>query len=365
LGFKPISGMNQRVEREPPVQDLTIAVVGATGAVGAEFLRIVETRYSNLPKLKLLASSRSAGKTITVGGQDLIVEEATEKSFDGVDVAFISASSAVSHQLAPVAVAAGAVVIDDGSAFRMDETVPLVVPEVNSADVEWHQGIISIPNCSTTPLVMAAFPLHRVNPIKRIVADTYQSVSGAGGGEMAALREQSERLLDADSNNSKSEEGQIAYNVVPQIDRFLDTGYTFEEQKMRQESQKIMHAPEIQISATCVRVPVYISHSASVHIEFTHPMVVEEARELLSAMPGMTVLDNPDGGEYPMPWDAAGEDDVFVGRIRQDMSHPNGLVMWLVSDNLRKGAALNSLQIAEELVSRGRLKPKYTSGVIS
>ncbi len=291
------------------------------------------------------------------------MEEATEKSFDGVDVAFISASSEVSKTLAPAAVAAGAVVIDDGSAHRMEVTVPLVVPEVNGADVEWHQGIISIPNCSTTPLVMAAHPLHQVNPIKRIVADTYQSVSGAGGGAMADLREQSERLMDADSNTSKSGKGQIAYNVVPQIDRFLDTGYTFEEQKMRQESQKILHAPEIAISATCVRVPVYISHSASVHIEFTRPMPVDEARELLAAMPGMTVLGNPDGGEYPMPWDVAGEDDVFVGRIRQDLSHPNGLVLWIVSDNLRKGAALNSLQIAEELVSRGRLKPNHTGGV--
>ncbi len=345
------------------MQDLTIAVVGATGAVGAEFLRIAEQRYTTLPKLKLLASSRSAGKPIAVGGQEFVVEEASESSFEGVDVVFISASSEVSRQLAPAAVAAGAVVIDDGSAFRMDDTVPLVVPEVNGADVEWHQGIISIPNCSTTPLVMVAHPLHQVNPIKRIVADTYQSVSGAGGGAMAALREQSERLLNADSLTVKSEKGQIAYNVVPQIDRFLDNGYTFEEQKMRQETQKIMHAPEIRISATCVRVPVYISHSASVHIEFTRPMPMEEARELLTAMPGVTVLDNLEAEEYPMPWDVAGEDDVFVGRIRQDISHPNGLVLWIVSDNLRKGAALNSIQIAEELVSRGRLKPKRTSGV--
>ncbi len=345
------------------MQDLTIAVVGATGAVGAEFLHIVETRYPSMPKLKLLASSRSAGKRISVGGKELVVEEATEKSFDGVDLAFISATSEVSRQLGPAAVAAGAVVIDDGSAFRMEDTVPLVVPEVNGADVEWHQGIISIPNCATTPLVMAAHPLHQVNPIKRIIADTYQSVSGAGGGAMADLREQSERLLDADSNTSKSGKGQIAYNVVPQIDRFLDTGYTFEEQKMRQETHKIMHAPEIRISATCVRVPVYISHSASVHLEFTRPMSVDEAKELLAAMPGVTVLDNTEAEEYPMPWNVAGEDDVFVGRIRQDLSHPNGLVLWVVSDNLRKGAALNSLQIAEELVSRGRLKPKHTSGV--
>ena len=343
------------------MQDLTIAVVGATGAVGAEFLRIVETRYPTLPKLKLMASSRSAGKIITVGGKDLVVEEAAVDSFDDVDIAFISASSAVSHKLAPAAVEAGAVVIDDGSAFRMEDKVPLVVPEVNGSDVEWHEGIISIPNCSTTPLVMAAHPLHQVNPIKRIVADTYQSVSGAGGGAMDTLREQTERLMDSDYLTIKSEEGQVAYNVVPQIDRFMETGYTFEEQKMRQESQKILHAPEIQISATCVRVPVYISHSASVHIEFTRPMVVEEATKLLSAMPGITVLGDQDTGEYPMPWDVAGEDDVFIGRIRQDMSHPNGLVMWIVSDNLRKGAALNSLQIAEELVYRGRLKPKSAS----
>ncbi|MCH2671005.1 MAG: aspartate-semialdehyde dehydrogenase [Dehalococcoidia bacterium] len=343
------------------MQDLTIAVVGATGAVGAEFLRIVETRYPTLPKLKLMASSRSAGKIITVGGKDLVVEEAAVDSFDDVDIAFISASSAVSHKLAPAAVEAGAVVIDDGSAFRMEDKVPLVVPEVNGSDVEWHEGIISIPNCSTTPLVMAAHPLHQVNPIKRIVADTYQSVSGAGGGAMDTLREQTERLMDSDYLTIKSEEGQIAYNVVPQIDRFMETGYTFEEQKMRQESQKILHAPEIQISATCVRVPVYISHSASVHIEFTRPMAVEEATKLLNAMPGITVLGDQDTGEYPMPWDVAGEDDVFIGRIRQDMSHPNGLVMWIVSDNLRKGAALNSLQIAEELVYRGRLKPKSAS----
>ena len=343
------------------MQDLTIAVVGATGAVGAEFLRIVETRYPTLPKLKLMASSRSAGKIITVGGKGLVVEEAGVDSFDDVDIAFISASSAVSHKLAPAAVEAGAVVIDDGSAFRMEDKVPLVVPEVNGSDVEWHEGIISIPNCSTTPLVMAAHPLHQVNPIKRIVADTYQSVSGAGGGAMDTLREQTERLMDSDYLTIKSEEGQVAYNVVPQIDRFMETGYTFEEQKMRQESQKILHAPEIQISATCVRVPVYISHSASVHIEFTRPMAVEEATKLLNAMPGITVLGDQDTGEYPMPWDVAGEDDVFIGRIRQDMSHPNGLVMWIVSDNLRKGAALNSLQIAEELGYRGRLKPKSAS----
>ncbi len=350
------------------MEDLTIAVVGATGAVGAEFLRIVEQRYApasqeapdknRMPRLRLMASKRSAGKRITVGGNELVVEEATPDSFEGVDVAFISASSAVSRDLAHHAVAAGAVVIDDGSAFRMEANVPLVVPEVNGGDVEWHQGIISIPNCSTTPLVMAVHPLRNLSPIRRIIADTYQSVSGAGASLVANLREQSARLVHADHGATASEPGQIAYNLIPQIDRFMDTGYTYEEQKMRQESQKILHDPDLQISATCVRVPVYVSHSAAVHLEFERPVSVGEAREALASMPGLTVLDDPASNSYPMPWDVSGEDDVFVGRIRQDISNPNGLAMWIVSDNLRKGAALNSLQIAEELVARGRLKPQ-------
>ena len=350
------------------MENLTIAVVGATGAVGAEFLRIVEQRYDpgsrettvkgGMPRLRLMASKRSAGKRITVCGKELVVEEATKDSFEGVDVAFISASSAVSRELAPHAVAAGAVVIDDGSAFRMEPNVPLVVPEVNGEDVEWHEGIISIPNCSTTPLVMAVHPLREISPIRRIIADTYQSVSGAGASLVAGLREQSERLMDADHSSTASEPGQIAYNLIPQIDRFMESGYTYEEQKMRQESRKILHDADLQISATCVRVPVYVSHSAAVHLEFDRPVSVGEAREALAGMPGLTVLDDTSAGLYPMPWDVSGQDDVFVGRIRQDISNPNGLALWIVSDNLRKGAALNSLQIAEELLSRSRLKPR-------
>ncbi len=343
------------------MEDLTIAVVGATGAVGAEFLRIVEQRYTKLPRLRLMASQRSAGKRIAVGGENLVVEEAAENSFEGVDVVFISASSEVSRLLAPHAVAAGAVVIDDGSAFRMETKVPLVVPEVNGEDVQWHEGIISIPNCSTTPLVMAAHPLRELCPIRRIIADTYQSVSGAGASLTAALQEQAGRLIDADHRATASEPGQIAYNLIPQIDRFLESGYTYEEQKMRQESQKILHDSQLQISATCVRVPIYVSHSAAVHIEFERPVSAGEAREALAAMPGLTVLDDPDNGVYPMPWDVSGEDDVFVGRIRQDMSNPNGLALWIVSDNLRKGAALNSLQIAEDLLARGCLRPKVVA----
>ena len=260
--------------------------------------------------------------------------------------------------MAPAAVAAGAVVIDDGSAFRMDETVPLVVPEVNGADVEWHQGIISIPNCSTTPVVMVAHPLNREIPIRRIVADTYQSVSGAGTSAMEALREQSQALLAGNSVKLQDGEDRFGFNVVPRIDRFQPDGYTYEERKMIQETRKIMHLPEIAISATCVRVPVYVAHSASLHIEFERPVSPEEARELLGGMPGVKVQDDPDSNLYPMPCDAAGIDEVLVGRIRRDASHPNGLVLWVVSDNLRKGAALNSAQIAEELVSRNCLTPQ-------
>jgi aspartate-semialdehyde dehydrogenase len=345
------------------LKDLTFAVVGATGAVGTEFLKIAESRYPRLPRMKLLASSRSAGKHISAGGHDFIVEEATEDSFSGVDVAFISVTSEVSRRLAPAAVAAGAVVIDDGSAFRMQDDVPLVVPEVNGGDLEWHQGIISIPNCATTPLVMVADPLHRANPIVRIVMDTYQSVSGAGAAPMVELREQSRDLLEGKEASPKALDHQIGFNIIPRIDRFGDDGYTAEERKVRDETQKIMHAPEIRVSATCVRVPVYVSHSAAVHLEFQCPMSPEEARELLEAMPGVTVLDDPGNNLYPMPWDVAGTDDVFVGRIRQDSSHPNGLALWIVSDNLRKGAALNSLQIAEELVSRGSLTPRPKTSV--
>ncbi len=341
----------------PDLNHLTIAVVGATGAVGAEFLKIIEERHPRLHGLKLLASRRSAGTRLTVNGREYLVEETTEESFKGVDIAFISASTEASRHWAPIAVDAGAVVIDDSSAFRMQEDVPLVVPEVNGADVAWHRGIIAIPNCSTTPLVMVAHPLHQVNPIRRIVADTYQSVSGAGGAAVAELREQTEALLNDKSVTVNHQPKQIGFNVVPQIDSFLENGYTREEQKMIDESRKIMHAPEISVSATCVRVPVMVSHSAAVHLEFSEPMEPAVARGLLEEMPGVQVLDQPDQGEYPMPWDVAGQDPVFVGRIRRDASAANGLVLWVVSDNLRKGAALNSIQIAEELVSRGCLSP--------
>ena len=333
------------------MKDLTVAVVGATGAVGTEFLRIIEERHPEARKLKLLASSRSAGQRITVNGRELTVEETTEDSFEGVDIAFISVSSEVSRRFAPCAVDAGAVVIDDGSAFRMEPNVPLVVPEVNGADVEWHQGIISIPNCSTTPLVMVVHPLRQENPVLRIVADTYQSVSGTGGKGIQELAEQTRALLEGKEAHFKTFPHQIAFNVLPEIDALLDNGYFNEEWKMIQETRKIMHAPDIAISATAVRVPVYVGHSEAVHLETTHPMSPEEVREVLSKAPGVRVVDDPSTSAYPLALNAAGTDEVYVGRIRKDVSHPNGIAMWVVADNVRKGAALNAVQIAEILVS--------------
>jgi aspartate-semialdehyde dehydrogenase len=346
------------------MKEVSIAVVGATGAVGRELLKVLEQRQFPARQIKLLASSRSAGMRLQVMGQELIVEETTPDSFKGADVAFISVNTQLSGELAPIAVNVGALVIDDSSYFRMRPEVPLVVPEVNGEDVESHQGIISIPNCSTTPIVMLAHPLRRISPIVRIIADTYQSVSGAGGGAMLELREQSRGLLDeAHVEPPQALPHQIAFNVIPRIDSFLPDGYTREEQKMLQETQKIMHSTGISVSATCVRVPVYISHSEALHIEFEQPVSVEDARAALANMPGVKVLDSPEDSIYPMPWDVAGTDDVYVGRIRKDVSHSNGLAMWVVSDNLRKGAALNAIQIVEEVLRRDCLTPVRAAGV--
>jgi aspartate-semialdehyde dehydrogenase len=331
----------------------SIAVVGATGAVGQQFLRILEERRFPVSSVRLFASQRSAGKRLKLFGDELVVEAPTEASFRGVGIAFISASGEVSRRLAPVAAAAGALVIDDSAVFRMEPQVPLVVPEINAQDLMQHQGIVAIPNCSTTQMVMALYPLHRANPIKRVIVATYQAVSGTGQGAIQELREQTQALLEGRDPARRVYPHQIAFNALPHIDAFQKNGYTNEEMKMVHETRKIMHAPEIAVSATCVRVPVYVSHSEAVHVEFTHPMSVGEARELLSAFPGVRVVDDPASNRYPLALQVAGTDDVYVGRIRQDVSHPNGLAMWVVADNLRKGAALNALQIAEEAVKRG------------
>lgn len=329
-----------------------VAVVGATGLVGRVFLDIMQERNLPVKSLRLLASARSAGKHIRVGENDFTIEEATPNSFTGADFCFISATTEVSREMGPVAARAGAIVIDDSSAFRMEADVPLVVPEVNADDLASHKGIISIPNCSTTPLVMALTPLHKVNPVKRVIADTYQSVSGTGTRAVDELKEQAGAVLRGENAEADVYPHQIAFNVLPHIDSFLENGYSKEEWKMVQETRKIMHEPDLPLSATCVRVPVMVSHSEAVHVELTEPMDVNEARRLLAQMPGMCVQDEPNDAVYPLPVEAAGRDEVFVGRLRRDASHPNSLAMWLTSDNLRKGAALNAIQIAETLIER-------------
>ena len=329
-----------------------VAVVGATGLVGQEFLRIALQRRFPIKALRLLASSRSAGRRLAVGEREIEVEETTARSFDGVDLAFFSATTEVSHQLVPAAVKAGAIVIDDSSAWRMEPNVPLVVPEVNAADLDGHEGIISIPNCPTTPLVQTIWPLHKINPVKRIIVDTYQSVSGTGAQALGELTDQTRAILDGKRTSAHVYPHQIGFNLLPHIDVFLGSGYTREEWKVINETKKIMHEPDLAISATCVRVPVYISHSEAVHVEFSRPMSPDDVQDTLREAPGITVLDEPSVNLYPTPVAVAGKDDTYVGRIRQDASHPNGIAFWLVSDNLRKGAALNAIQIAEELVAR-------------
>jgi aspartate-semialdehyde dehydrogenase len=333
-------------------KDVNVAIVGATGLVGQELIKTLLQRRFSIKSLRLLASPRSVGKKVMVAEQEIEVEETNNDSFEGADIAFFGATTTVSRELVPAAAKAGAVVIDDSSAWRMEPEVPLVVPEVNGDDLEQHKGVVAIPNCSTTPVVLALWPIHRVNPIRRIIADTYQSVSGTGASAVNELREQSRAVLEGKSVSPHVYPHQIAFNLLPEIDVFMDNGYTKEEWKMVQESRKIMHEPDLAVSATCVRAPIFIGHSAGVHVELTRPMAVEEVRSILQDAPGITVQDEGSISLYPQPWTAAGRDDTFVGRIRQDASHPNGIAMWIVADNLRKGAALNSIQIAEELLAR-------------
>jgi aspartate-semialdehyde dehydrogenase len=329
-----------------------VAIVGATGLVGQEFIRVLEQRHFPMSSIRLYASDRSVGKRLKVNNQEIEVKETASDSFQGIDIALFSAGADISRQFSPLAARAGATVVDNSAAFRMEPDVPLVVPEVNPEDVKDHRGIIANPNCSTIQMVVALYPLHKVNPIKRITVATYQSVSGTGSAAIEELRVQSKVILDGGKATPEVYPYQIAFNLLPEIDVFLDNGYTKEEWKMVEETRKIMHAPDIAISATCVRVPVYVGHSEVVQAEFTRPMSVEEARHLLAQSPGVEVMDDPRTRLYPYPALAAGRDEVFVGRIRRDASHPNGLVLWIVSDNIRKGAALNAVQIAEELVRR-------------
>lgn len=332
-----------------------VAILGATGLVGREFIKVLEQRDFPVAEVRLLASERSAGRTMAFKGEELPVEEAGEHSFDGIDLALFSAGASASRHFAPIAVDAGAVVIDNSSAWRMEPDVPLVVPEVNGDDAQSHKGIIANPNCSTIQMVVALYPIHRVSRIKRIVVATYQSVSGTGSQAVEELLSQTRAILEGGRANPEVYPHQIAFNLIPEIDVFLEDGYSKEEWKMIHETRKIMHEPNLPVSATTVRVPVLVGHSEAVTVELERRMTPEEAREILKSAPGVQVLDRVSEHVYPTPVHVAGRDEVFVGRIRQDASHPNGLVMWVVADNLRKGAALNAVQIAEYMIAKGWL----------
>jgi aspartate-semialdehyde dehydrogenase len=333
-----------------------VAIVGATGMVGQEFIKILQQRNFPLASVNLFSSDRSAGKKLYFGHHEIEVRETAPESFQNIDIALFSAGSEISRYFAPIAVRSGTLVVDNSAAFRMEPKVPLVVPEVNAGDIKLHEGIIANPNCSTIQMVVALYPLHKANPIKRVVVSTYQSVSGTGAAAMEELTTQAKLVLEGQNVVPHVYPHQIGFNILPEIDVFLDNGYTKEEWKMVEETRKIMHAPDMAISATCVRVPVFIGHSEAVNIEFTDPISPDDARQILSRAPDVKVLDDPSVSLYPMPWLAVGTDDVYVGRIRFDASHPRGLVMWVVSDNLRKGAALNAVQIAEEAVKRDLVK---------
>src|SRR5947207_2025556 len=331
-----------------------VAVVGATGAVGIEMIKTLEKRKFPVGKLTLLASARSVGKRLKFRGEEITVEELTKKSFGGIDIALFSAGSGISKEFAPVAAKAGGVVIDNSSAFRMDDSVPLVIPEINAADVKWHKGIIANPNCTTAVTLMALYPLHQAFNVKRIFASSYQAVSGTGAKAIEELRRQVDQLVKGQQATHEVYPHQIAFNVLPHVDSFLQDGYTKEEMKMQNEGRKIMHHPSFRASVTCVRVPVYRAHSVAVNAEFEKPITVESAREVFKKAPGLQLVDEPGRNEYPLPLYSAEQNDCAVGRIRQDCAFDNGLAFWVSGDQLLKGAALNAVQIAEELMNNSR-----------
>ncbi|PUB18194.1 aspartate-semialdehyde dehydrogenase [Paenisporosarcina sp. OV554] len=342
-------------------KNYTVAVVGATGAVGEKMMEQLQKRNFPIKHIKFLASKRSAGKSIEFKGQSYTIEEATPEEFDGVDIALFSAGGAVSKILAPEAAKRGAVVIDNTSAFRMVVDIPLVVPEVNPQDLKLHSGIIANPNCSTIQMVCALQPIKEAFGLNKVIVSTYQAVSGAGADAINELKNQSGTFGDTKNADAqvlpvKSAESHypIAFNVIPQIDTFDDNGYTLEEMKMINETKKILHMPNLSVAATCVRLPVVSGHSESVFIEIDKDGIsVSDIRAILESAKGIKVQDNPAKQEYPMPLFAEGEDDVFVGRIRKDLSNDRGFHLWIVSDNLLKGAALNSIQIAEAMIEEG------------
>jgi aspartate-semialdehyde dehydrogenase len=333
---------------------LTIAVVGATGVVGRTMIDVLRERAFPVGELRLLASGRSAGRTVLVDGRQVEVREATPDAFEGVDIALFSAGAEISSVLAPEAAARGATVIDNSNAWRMDPAVPLVVSQVNADDLERHEGIVANPNCSTMQLVPVLMALRDAVGLERVVVDTYQSVSGTGADALAELEDQIRAHVEGGEKSASVYPHPIAFNALPEIDVFLDNGYTREEWKVVTESRKILHLPELRLSCTAVRVPVFVSHSEAVHVETREPITPVRARELFAAVPGVIVEDDPVAHRYPLATTAAGRDEIFVGRVRQDASveGARGIAFWVVSDNLRKGAATNAIELAELLVER-------------
>jgi aspartate-semialdehyde dehydrogenase len=330
-----------------------VAVVGATGMVGTEFLKIAAERAFPVKQLKLLATERSAGKRIPFGESEITVEATTADALKGSDFVFVSASDEASKEYCAWARDNGAIAIDDSGVWRQEPDVPLVIPEVNAGDVEGHKGILAIPNCSTTPMVMCLWPLHKQNRLMRVIADTYQSVSGTGTAAVGELEAQARAWAQGGAAAPSVYPQQIAFNALPHVGSWKDSGYSGEETKMIAETRKIMHEPGLRLSATCVRVPVFIGHSHAVHAEFERPMSPDDVRAILREAPGVVVRDDLTADVYPTPLTAAGLDTVHVGRIRKDASCENGIAMWISSDNIRKGAALNAIQIAEEMIARG------------
>ncbi|HEY8346347.1 MAG TPA: aspartate-semialdehyde dehydrogenase [Symbiobacteriaceae bacterium] len=334
-----------------------VAVVGATGVVGQRLLSLLESRHFPVGTLRPLASARSVGTTITFRGESIPVQEATPEAFKGMDLVFFAATGSLSKELAPAAVQAGAVVIDKSSTWRMDPNVPLVVPEINPEDLRWHKGIIASPNCTTIGLVMALKPLHDLSPMKRVIVTTMQAVSGTGKEAVEELEQQVRQWQPGSKEELPHSvyTRQIAFNVLPYAETFLENGYTTEEVKLLNETRKIMGLPNLEVTMTCTRVPVFVGHSESVLVEFERKITPAEAREALSRFPGVKVVDDPASFVFPTALDVDGKDEVLVGRIREDLSNPNGLWLWVVSDNLRKGAATNAVQIAEKLLEMGLL----------
>ncbi len=335
-----------------------VAILGATGAVGTELLELLASRNFPVAELKLLASARSAGTTMSFKGEDVVIEEAGARSFDNIDLVLASAGGSISKALAPIAVASGAIVIDNSSAFRADPKVPLVVPEVNPDAIKSHQGIIANPNCTTILMAVAVYPLHKVRKIKRIIAATYQSASGAGAMAMQEVLDQTREIIQGKPPTPEIFPYPLAFNLFPHNSPMTANGYCEEEMKMVNETRKIFNAEQLRISATCVRVPVLRAHSEAINIEFESPLSAKEAKAILNQSPGVRVVEDWEANYFPMPIDATGIDEVLVGRIRQDISHECGLELWLCGDQIRKGAALNAVQIAELLVEKNLLSAK-------